>query len=232
MQRHDGEDLVNRPGVRQRLEDAEVAVVDVGEHGFEYFGFGEGVRVAVGDFLDFRHDDHEDLFDLRAGAQVKLAAHEAVARFVAVVHGVVEAFLYGFVGEHAVAFHEVVHEVGGFFVDVGRQRGVAEAGDVQDVEHQHGGVGDGGAPGFGDDGRMLDAFFVEHALDGFDHVHAVFFEGVVARVDGRCPAAVVIDRQAAAEVKEAHRRAFFDEFDVVAAGFAHAGADVADVGAL
>ena len=69
-------------------------------------------------------------------------------------------------------------------------------------------------------------------MDGFDHVHAVFFEGVVARVDGRCPAAVVIDRQAAAEVKEAHRRAFFDEFNVVAAGFAHAGADVADVGDL
>ena len=76
---------------------------------------------------------------------------------------------------------------------------------------------------------MRDVFGRERFGDRLDHVHAIFVERVVAAGGIIGMGAVVIDREAAAEVEEPHGRAFLDQTGIDPAGFEHAGADVADV---
>ena len=125
--------------------------------------------------------------------------------------------------------HQVLREVVRVLRDLVRDGDRVEAGDVEDVEEQDGGVRDGGASGLGDDVRVRDVRLGEQFADGLDDVDAVFVDGVVAAVLVVRVGAVVVDGEAAAEVEVAHRRAFLHEADVDAARLLHAGPDVADV---
>ena len=107
-----------------------------------------------------------------------------------------------------------------------------EAGHVQGVDHQDRGVGDGSAPGFGDQDRVGYAGRVEDGHHRLDQVGGIFLQAVVHAVGAGGVVALIVHRQAAAQVQEAQGGALGGQLDVIAAGLQDAVADVADVGDL
>ena len=93
MDRHDWEHLINGPAVREGLKDAEVAVINIGEIGINV------LKVAGYGFESFfffgkpHHDGPEKTLGKTALPQVDRACREELAHFIAIVNGVVEAFL-------------------------------------------------------------------------------------------------------------------------------------------
>jgi len=104
-----------------------------------------------------------------------------------------------------------------------------EAGDIQNVEEQHGRIGNSGPAGFRHDHRVLDPFRIERCHDGLDDIAAVLVQRVVLAVLVVRLRAVVIDGKTASKIKVTKRRAFLHEVCVVAAGLENTAADVADV---
>ena len=232
VHRHHREELVDGPAVRQGLEDAEVAVVDVGQAHVDVLQVaGHGLELHL--FLGDAHDDGPEK-TLRKGtlAQIHAARGEELAHLVTVVDGVVVAFLQVAQADVAVDLAHVQHGLGGVFGQLGGQLGLFHGAHVQHVEQQHGIVGHGGAAGFGDDVRVRHLLLVEDAHDGFHDVGAVFVQIVVARRDVIGVRAVVVHGQTAAQVKVAHGRAFLHQAHIKARAFHDAGADIADVGDL
>ena len=135
-----------------------------------------------------------------------------------------------------VACVDIAHDgdqVLGVFAGIGGQLmgffGRFETGGIQDIEQQDGVISNGGASGFGDDVRVRDVLGRERFRHGFYHVHAVFIERIVAAGGVVGVGTVVIDSETAAEVEIPHGSAFLNQAGINAAGFEHAGADVADV---
>ena len=95
MDRHDREELVDRPAVRQRLEQREVAEVAVHEHGVE---IDEDVLVVVAMLLHDRRDQVDrgviHLLGHRAPAQGEHAAGEQLLRALLVERHVMEDLLH------------------------------------------------------------------------------------------------------------------------------------------
>src|SRR5690606_32654677 len=220
------------PEIRQGLEHAEVAVVDIGQllgEVFEHDGHPVEGGNQPGDPLQYRQ-----VVVLADGAhpQADLAALELHAQGFQVIDGVVVAFLDVLGRDIGHQGGEVLDLVGGV-LGQGRGQGAGlELADGEDVEQQHRGVGHGGAAGFADDGGVGDLLRVEGFLDGFHHVDGVFLQAVVAALLAAAPGAVVVHGEAAADVQVAEGRPLLHQVDVVAAGLADAGADVLDVGDL
>ena len=238
VDRHDGEDLVDRPKVRQALEDAEVPVVVIGEHGFEALHLAAVVVALLAHVGDPLQNVPIQLLAVRALAQVDFAVVELAAQLVAVIDGVVvdllKAIAAGFAGV-AHSLHaqlvQIAQQGGGVLVDfdVGDARARFEAVDVENVDHQHAVVGHDGAAGLRDDVRMRHARLRRHLRDRLDHVGAVFFGPVVAARSARALLAVVADRQTAAEIEDAHASALLHEAHIHTRGLGHRLADRADV---
>ena len=147
-------------------------------------------------------------------AQADLAAREELPDLVAVVDRVVVALLEV---ARRDALQRVAQVADQLVLAVGARighRARLEPGDVEDVEEQDRVVRDGRATRLGDDHRVRDALRVEHAHDRLDHVDAVLVERVVAAVVEVRLRAVVVDREPAAEVEVAHRRALLLQVDV------------------
>ena len=132
------------------------------------------------EFGDAGEDVPEPGFGEAAFAKGGGSVEELGAHLVAIVHGVVEAFLEVFFADDLVDLDDV-HEVLGCVVrDGGFSFAGLCGGDVEDVEDEDGVVGDDGAAGLGDEVGVLDAGFVADLGDDFDDVGAVFLDGVVA----------------------------------------------------
>ena len=150
------------------------------------------------------HDVQKMCSRERALAQADLAVLEELADLVAVVDRVVVALLEVSRTDALERIAQVADQLVLACSALGA--GIVarlEARDVEDVEEQHRVVGDGRAARLGDDHRVRDALRVEHGHDGLDDVAAVLVERVVPAVVEVGLRAVVVDRQAAAEVEVA-----------------------------
>ncbi len=93
VDRGDWEQLVDGPSVRQRLEQAEIAVIDVGKRQLEAFEVSRQTCHVVADVGNLVQQVKEQVLRGRTRAQVELAALEELTRFVAVEVRVVVALL-------------------------------------------------------------------------------------------------------------------------------------------
>src|SRR5690606_19732496 len=93
VDRHDREELLDRPHVGRRLEDREVAVVDVGHDVLEVLDLlGDAAQpAAVGH--DLLATMPEDTLGLRALAERQIAKLEEALRLLLALYGVVVALL-------------------------------------------------------------------------------------------------------------------------------------------
>lgn len=92
---HDGEELVEGPGVGHRLEEGEVAEIFVGHHLVELTQLVGHVLLMVGQFGNLARDAPIEALNLGAGAEVDDAVAEEVEGLVANVLGVVPVFQHG-----------------------------------------------------------------------------------------------------------------------------------------
>ena len=181
MNRHDGEELLDRPRVGHRLEEGEVAEVGVGELGFEAFEVITDIVSFLEDLEDFPADAPEEFFGEGAEFEGEVAEVEEVEGFVALLDGVVVDLLEVFLGDFAVGIEEVADRlrnfltVPGFGEALGDLEGI-EAGDAEHVEDQDAVVSDHRASGFGNNVRMLHAGFIANALDAEDDIAGVFLQ--------------------------------------------------------
>ena len=229
---HDGENLVDGPRVGQRLEEAEVAVVEIDEGGRQLTEIFRDV-VEFGDEVGNAGDDvPEPGLGQAAFAQGGGTVEELRAHLVAVVDGVVKALLKVVFANDLVDLddvHEVLRRV---FGNGGGSVAILGAGDVENVEDEHRIVGDHRAARLGNEIGVSHPGFVTNLGDDFDDVGAIFRDRVVARGVEVRVRAVVIDRHAATDVEHAHRCAFLDEVAIHADGLGRAFADGRDVGDL
>ncbi len=79
---------------------------------------------------------------------------------------------------------------------------------------------------------MGDFLFIQRGHDGFNDVCAILIQRIIAAAGEVGVRAVVVHRQAAAQIQNTHGGAFLDESAVDPTGFEHPGANVADVGNL
>ena len=104
---HDGEELVDGPGVRQGLEQREVSVVEIHQGGGQLAEVFRDV-IELGDEVgDAGEDVPEPGFGQAALAQRGAAIEKLRAHLVAVIGGVVEAFLEVFLAERLVDVDQV-----------------------------------------------------------------------------------------------------------------------------
>ena len=232
MHGHDGEELINGPGVRQRLENTEVAVVDVRKIGVDVLQVpGNNLELVL--LLGNAHEDcPEKALGQAALAQIDSACGKKLTHFAAVVDGVVVAFLQIAGSNVDKNLAQVLDWLRAVLWQILGQLHGFDYTCVKNVEEQKGIVGNRGPARFGHNVRMGHTYLVQGAHDGFHYVRAVFVQGVVARGDVVCVRAVVVHGKAAAKVDVAHGRAFLHKARVEAGAFLHAQADVADIGNL
>ncbi len=106
---HHGEQLVDRPHVRERLKYAEIAVIRVGKHGVQMLQLVRDAVVFLRLARDIAHHVPENLFRLGAVAQRDGPVFEKLAHFVAIEDGVIQAFLHVFGVHGAGRFHQVAN---------------------------------------------------------------------------------------------------------------------------
>ena len=231
-ERDHGKELADGPGVRQGLEDAEVGVIDIGQFFLQprqIRGYGPVTLQVVGDTVD---DPQVEAFRQGHGPQSHLAAAEEVPDLVQVVAGVVVGLPRVAGGERGIQSPQLVKLGGLTLVQVGGEGPGFEAGHVQGVDDQDRGIGDRGAPGFGDEDRVGDARRVEHAHHRFDQAGGVFLQVVVHAVRAIGVAAFIVHRQTATQVEKAQGGALGEQLDVIAAGLVDPMVDVPEVGDL
>ena len=202
VDRHHREQLLDRPAVRNRLEQREVAEVGGRQLLVEVLQvLGHFVHL-LHELLHLRADRPEQVSACAALLERQVAAAEQVQRHVQRLLRVVIAL-------ERVARRQVVERVDQvdqrlldlFAVRRWAAAVVAEARDAEHVEDQHRVIRDHGAAAFRHDRRVRHARIVAHALDVVDDVVGVFLERVVhARLEVGLRA-VVVDAQAAADVE-------------------------------
>ncbi len=201
MQRHDREQLVDRPAVRQRLEHREVAEVDVGQD-----------RLEVLELLRDLAELARQVAHLRAGRPVQplgeaphldrqVAEAEHLQRLFARLLRVVPALDQAPLADRLPGVVEVR--------DRRRQAAVAgslghaeavEARGAERVEHQHAVVRGDRAARLADDHRVGQAARIADAGDAVDDVVRVLAQRIVGRRLEIGARAVVVDAEPAADV--------------------------------
>ena len=92
---HDGEELVDAPGVGHGLEEREVAEIFIRHRLVEVAQFVGHVLLVVHEVGDFVRDAPIEAFDVRAGFKVDDAVAEEIKRFVADILRIVPVFEHG-----------------------------------------------------------------------------------------------------------------------------------------
>ena len=93
MDRHDRENLLNGPGVRQGLKDAEIAMVDIGQHPVKVSELRARIFQVFGQAVHLGDGCPEELLSQRTLAQGDFAIVEESPCFIAVEDDIVEHFL-------------------------------------------------------------------------------------------------------------------------------------------
>ncbi len=230
VNRHHGKELLDGPGIGNRLEEGEVAEVGVRQRVVEPLQVLGHLVHLLDELPQLGADRPVQRLGLAALLERQVAGVEQVQRHVERLLGVVEA-LERVAGVEAVVrllqIDQRLLEL--LAVAILGDLALVEAGDAQHVEHEHAVVGDDGAPALGDDRRVLDAGVVAHGLDVVDDVVGVLLERVVdAGLEvGLRP--VVVDPEAAAHVQVLEAGAVLHELRVDARGLVQRALHDADV---
>ena len=236
MDRHDREQLVDRPDIWQRLEDRQVAEERVGGvrlEILEFFGHARHVLRLVA-HLRTRRPEHP--LGKRAVLKTHVADREEVHCLIARLQRVVVTLEQTTLRHRVVRLEEVDDRTRHFTVLVlrntlqrRRHSESVEAIRAEHVEDEHALLRDHRATRFGHDRRMRDTFFVADRHDLVDDVGRVFLQRVVRRELEVRLAAVVINTEATTNVEIAHACAHLREFRVDAREFVHASRDLTNV---
>ena len=153
MDRHDREELLDRPTVGNRLEDREIAEVGFGQQTVERVQLlGHFVGLAE-QAADLAADRPKEFFRLGPLLQGHVAAAEKLHRHVERLLGVMVGFEHVPLGQLLVGLEQVPERLLGAFRQFGGQLVFTVAGGAQDVEHQHAMVGHDGPAAFGENLR-------------------------------------------------------------------------------
>ena len=190
---HDWKQLIDGPGIGQRLEDGEISVIEVGEG---VANFAQRLRRffhGLGLGGDAGHDLPENFFTERHLADADDTEGKHLAQAVAIEDGIVITFLRakGFDVQHDLVQAAELDIGIGWNGECFRSVEV-ELSDAEDVKDEHAEVASDGASGFGDEIRVRNFGFVADLGDHLDHVRAVFLQGIVAAV-GAGTGSVVVD---------------------------------------
>ena len=232
VDREDRKELVDRPGIRQGLEDRKVENVLVREHGLHvlelFRDFLQGLQVPVDPLADLPEDD----LSLRAVLEREMSEVEEREQLLLVLQGVVVAL-------PEILGVDLFQDPRELLDDVRILRGHPDSaplldtiGDVEHVRDQDRVKRRHRAAGLGHQGRRRHVFLLADRLDRVDDVVGVLLYGVVHRRVERGLRTVVVDAQAAAQVQVANRNAERPQLRVHPARFADGVLDFSDVGDL
>ena len=196
MDRHDREELLDRPAVGHRLKEREVAEIGVGQRLVEALEvFGQLVQ-RLGELPELHADRPIQVLGERALLERQIAAREQVHRHVERLLGVVVALQRVAGGQAVVGLDQVDQRL----FHLGR-RGlghvlVAKLGHVEHVHDEEAVIGDDRPAALRDDRRVGHLRLVAHGLQVIDHVVRVLFERVVHAGFEVGLRAVVVDARA------------------------------------
>ena len=224
--RHDGEQLVERPVVEQRLEDGEIAEVLVAEAVFELADFLRHVGLAFEALDHGAADLPVEVLDLGLVRQIQHAEREHVLGVLLALQRVVIGLQLVQLRQVLPDVEQLLHQRVLVLAVFGTFAGPDFLDRAEHLDDQHAVVGDDGAAAFADDVRVRHLLGVADVGDVIDDVVGVFLQRVIGRaVEGR-PAAVVIHAQAAADVEVFDREAHLVQLGVKARGLLHRLLDV------
>ncbi|CDF22978.1 unknown [Prevotella sp. CAG:617] len=200
---HDGEELVERPGVGQRLEEREVAEIFVGQQLVELAQLVGHVFLMMGQVVDVAQHAPKETLNLCPRTQVDDAVTEKVERLLADVLSVVQVLQHGTRREFVPNLAQVAHEL----MVVGRGLKVlvhAGQGDtLQHIQNQHGMMGRKRPSALGNDVGVRNIIAVGRLNQGIYAVVDIFLDGIVDRTFGIGRAGtVVINSQTSAAIDE------------------------------
>ena len=208
VNRHDREELLDRPAVGTRLEQREIAEVRVRHRVVEALQVLRHVVHLRDELAQLHEDGPIQVLGLAALLERQVAAGEQVERHVERLLRVVIALERVADRKVRVGLEEIDDRLLGFVrLDGLRDLLLAERRHAEHVEDEDAVVRDDRAPALRHDRRMLDPGVVAHRLDVVDDVVGVFLERVVhARLEVRLRA-VVVDAEPAADVEVLEPRA-------------------------
>src|SRR5688500_9812933 len=236
MHRHDREELVDRPAVRERLKQGEVAEVPVDEGRVEIL---DDVRVlvpvATRDFRDRRDRGQIDLLRDRPLAQIENAAVEELLSALLVERRIVKHLAHTPLGDplrYGVIVRSHLVKQGVVVVAQLRHCIVRLRLDVDHAQQQQRVMSGESPPRFADDMRHRQLVLAARFRQSVNHVVCVFLERVVHARLGCRAAPVVVDAQSPANVYMRDSDSQLAELGVVARDLLKPRLDVADVGDL
>ena len=205
LQRHDREELVDGPGVGDRLEQGKVGEIGLAQRQLKVLQLLRDRLDLLDDAVDLAHDLRVEPLGHGALVEAQVAKIEEADRFLNELHGVVVIFAQGVAVD---AFVDV-----GEFLDRRRQllgavqllleiRGEVLGIGVEDIGDQHRIVGNRRPPRFGDDVGTGHPGLVADVLDLVDDVVGVLFDRVVDAGKVARLRAVVVDAEPAADVDD------------------------------
>ena len=134
---HDGEQLVDRPRVGQRLEEREVAEVFVGQQLRNLAQLFGGMLHVRGDFAYLAGYRPEELFDLGPGAQVEQSQAEEVECLLANLQGIVPRLEQARLVHVVPDFIEFIYQFVRVFAQFLLLVPDGERGSLEHLEYQH-----------------------------------------------------------------------------------------------
>ncbi len=179
VNRHNRKELLNGPGIRQRLKYTEITIINIGKRPVKHFNFRGSILDLFGNFADLRHGGPENPLCKGSFPEGYFTVVEQASEFIPIEQGVIKAFLnipdtqsgHGFMDitnlGMAILRQAISHLVG------------PEPGDIKNIEQKHGIVGHQRTAGFRDDVGMGYFLLVKGGHDTFDDIDAVFIQGII-----------------------------------------------------
>src|SRR5262249_16280673 len=152
--RHDGEELLDRPAVGHRLEDRKIAEVRIRHERFQTVQLFRNIIELANDLEKFAADRPEELFRQSAQFDSQVAKIKEVHRIVDGLHGMVVTLQEILFGKVTVDSEEIGNRLRGVRGDLGRRLVAVKVRHAQHVEDEQAMVGDYRPARFGDDGRV------------------------------------------------------------------------------
>ena len=230
MDRHDREQLLDRPAIGHRLKEREIAENGVRHRGVEVLQI-LGNEIDFGDQLaNLGAHRPEIRFGKRALLQRHVTEVEERDRHFDRLLGDVIGLQCGASGHGRVSFRQRLQRMRVVLVGAqGRGRFVGQRRNAQDAEDQHAVVSRHGPAAFRDDDGVRRVLVVANRLDVGHHVVGVFLERIVdARLEIG-PRSIVVDPESASDIEILHAGAASVQFAVDATGLDQRILDEADV---
>ena len=202
---HDWEELVDGPGIRQRMEDGEIAEVLVCQEFVENAELLGSMLHGVRQRVDFVSYSPVHTFHFGTGAEVEHTVSEEVEGFFADLLGIVPVLQHGSSGKVVPDVVEVFSQLMVAFLDFEFIRHDRQFGCSQHFHDEHGMVGSQGASTLGDEVGLRNVVGFCHFRESIDTVVHVFLNGIVDATLGiRTAGTVVIHAQSTTAIDEFH----------------------------